>query len=354
MPEQPRDNKTLQTVAWAIAMVVATLVVIYITIKIFDILMLFYLAVVVAMFFSIFVDFFHSKLKVPRILGMVIALLVVLGVIAALVALVMPTFLSQGKQLLENLPKYLKDLEQSTRELAQKYSILEPIFGPGSALEPTNFLEKGMEGFGQILQKGMGLFFTGIGGLITIVVVIIIAVYVVVKPKEHLEGILLLFPKSRRDQIRELAWRITSTIKHWMLGQAASMLIIAIMSMIGFLIAGIKFGFFFGILTGILCFIPYLGPVLSLIGPVLVSLIDNPIKVIWVLIIYVITQTIESYFLTPMIMKRQVDLPPVVTILAVVGMGSLLGVIGIALAVPTVAIAMVILKETYLKKMENS
>ncbi len=354
MPEEPKDTQTLKTVASSIGMAVATLGVIYITIKIFDILMLFYLSVVVAMFFSIFVDFVHSKLKVPRVLGMLIALLVVLGIVGAIVALVMPTFLSQGKQLLESLPKYLRDLEQNTRALAAKYSILEPLFGPGSPLEPTNLLEKGLAGIDTILQKGMGLFFSGIGGLITVIVVIIISIYIVVKPREHLEGILLLFPKSRRNQFRDLAWRITSTIKQWMLGQAFSMVIIAIMTMIGYWIAGIKFGFFFGILTGILCFVPYLGPVLSVIGPLLVSLIDNPIKVVWVLVIYTITQTVESYFLTPMIMKRQVDLPPVVTILAVVGMGSLMGVIGIALAVPTVAIVMVVLKETYLKKMENS
>jgi len=348
-----QDNRTLKTIAYSIFMVALALLLVYLVIKLFDILMLFYLAVIVSLFFSIFVDFFHHKLKAPRIVGVLIALIVVLGVIAALVALVLPTFLAQGEQLLSSLPSYLDGLQESTRTLALKYDILDRIIGPGSPLEPANLMDKAFEGIDQVLKKGMGLFFTGVGGLITVIVVVIVAIYVVMKPKEHLNGILSLLPKSRRKRVLDLAYRTTSIIKNWMFGQAASMIMIAIMTMIGYWIAGVKFAFFFGILTGLLCFVPYLGPVLSLIGPVLVTLIDNPVKLIWVFLIYAITQTVESYFLTPMIMKHQVDLPPVVTILAVVAMGSMLGIIGIALAVPTVAIAMVILKETYLKRVEN-
>ncbi|RKZ29479.1 hypothetical protein DRQ36_08460 [bacterium] len=354
MAYEREDKHIFKIVASVIGMLVLALLIVYLFVRLFDIIMLLYLSVIVALFFSIFVDFFDKKLKAPRVVGLLVALIVITGIIVALVALVLPTFLSQGEQLLSNLPKYFADLQRNTRTLALKYSVLDPIFGPGSPFEPTILLGKISESIGGVLSKGMGLFITGIGGFLTIVAVIIIAIYIVLKPNEHREGLLKLLPKSKRDRFKELIDTIVNTIRRWMLGQAASMLIIAVMTMIGYWIAGIKFAFFFGILTGLLCFVPYLGPVLSLIGPVLVSLIDSPIKVLWVFIIYIVTQTVESYFLTPLIMKRQVDLPPVLTILAVIGMGSLMGVIGIVLAVPTVAIAMVIIDETYLKRMETT
>ena len=354
MEASSRKSRTLQIIALTIAMVVLAVALSYVAVKLIDIIMLIYLSVVLAIFFSIFVDFFEKKLKAPRIVGLIIALIVILGVVTLVVALVLPRFLSQGEQLLSNLPRYLEDLEKSTRTLALKYGILDSIFGPGSPLEPTNLLGSLTNDIGTLIPKGMGLFLQGIGGLITIVAVIIIAVYIVLKPGQHRQGLLKLIPKSRREKVGEVVSRILNTIRSWMLGQAASMLIIAVMSGIGYWIIGVRFALFFGILTGLLCFVPYLGPVLSLIGPLLVTLIDNPVKALWVFLVYEIIQLVESYFLTPMIMRRQVNLPPVLTIIAVIAMGNLLGIIGIALAVPTVAIALIIFEETYLKRMENS
>jgi len=334
-------------------MLVLAVFIVYLFVRLMDVIMLLYLSFIVALFLSIFVDFFNKRLKVPRVVGVIVALLVIIGMITALVALVLPTFLYQGEQLLSNLPKYLSDLETHTRALALKYSVLDPMFGPGKALEPTNLLDKINVGISGLFQKGMGLFVSGVGGLIGIIAMLMIAVYIVIKPTEHYEGMLKLCPKSRREKARKLLERIGNTIRHWMVGRALAMLLIMVISTIGFFIAGVKFALFLGILNGILCFIPLIGPLLGLIGPVLVSLIDSPIKVIWVLIIFIIVQITETYFFTPLVMKKQVDLPPVITIAAVIGMGSLLGLLGLILAIPTVAIAMIILKETYLKKMEE-
>jgi predicted PurR-regulated permease PerM len=96
-------------------------------------------------------------------------------------------------------------------------------------------------------------------------------------------------------------------------------------------------------------FIPSIGPVLSVVPPALLALNDEPIKALYVVLYYLALQTLESYFITPMIQQKAISLPPVVIIAAQVIMGVLLGALGLALATPMVAAVMVLVQMLYLE-----
>jgi len=97
-----------------------------------------------------------------------------------------------------------------------------------------------------------------------------------------------------------------------------------------------------GLLAGLMDVIPFFGPILSAVPAVIITLIDNPVKVIWVILLNVFIQQIEGSILTPKIIGNRVGLHPVITIISVLIGGKFFGLIGMLLAVPVTAIIKVL------------
>ena len=111
--------------------------------------------------------------------------------------------------------------------------------------------------------------------------------------------------------------------------------------------------FLLGILSGLLAFIPFIGPIISVIPPILLALIDDPIKALWVIFAYLIVQSIESNVVHPVVMSRAVSLHPTAVIFALLIMGTLFGFVGILLALPLVAALQVLVRELWIKRMDG-
>jgi len=107
-----------------------------------------------------------------------------------------------------------------------------------------------------------------------------------------------------------------------------------------------------GLLAGLLTFVPNIGPILSVIPPALLALLQSPEQALWVLLLYLGLQFLESYVVTPMIQRRAVKLPPAMLVLAQVLLGVLAGPLGIALAAPLTALGLVLTRELYVKEPE--
>ena len=115
---------------------------------------------------------------------------------------------------------------------------------------------------------------------------------------------------------------------------------------------GIPFALLLGILSGLLAFIPFIGPVVSVILPVLLALVDEPVKALWVILTYLVVQSIESNLVQPMVMSRAVSLHPVVVVFALLIMSTLFGFVGLLLAIPLVAAVQVLVQELWVKRMD--
>jgi predicted PurR-regulated permease PerM len=103
------------------------------------------------------------------------------------------------------------------------------------------------------------------------------------------------------------------------------------------------------LLTGILNFIPNIGPIVAAIPAILIALLEGPDKALGVAIFYLIYQMIDGYVFEPMVEKRTISLPPALTILVQVVMGIYLGTVGVVLAVPLVAVVLVLVKMLYIQ-----
>jgi predicted PurR-regulated permease PerM len=141
-------------------------------------------------------------------------------------------------------------------------------------------------------------------------------------------------------------------MRKWLIATLISMAIIAAMTTTGLLLLGIPAALALGLIAGLLQFVPTVGPIVSAVPAAVVALVVSPLHVLWVILLYLVTQQIESNMITPIVMRRAVDLPPALTLLTQALMTVLFGFLGLLLAVPLVAITMVLVRRLYVERME--
>jgi predicted PurR-regulated permease PerM len=144
----------------------------------------------------------------------------------------------------------------------------------------------------------------------------------------------LLFPHFYRRRVIGILDECEVALGKWMVGALLGMVAVGVMTTIGLYILQVPAPLAQGVLAGLLNFIPNLGPTLSMVLPMGLGLLDSPWKSFWVFVLYFAVQQIESSFLTPYIMSKQVSLLPALTLLAQVFFASFFGFAGLVLALP--------------------
>jgi predicted PurR-regulated permease PerM len=153
--------------------------------------------------------------------------------------------------------------------------------------------------------------------------------------------------------VREILGEMYKAVQRWLLGQLAYMAIIGLLFTIAWSLIGLPFALLLGVLSGLLAFIPVFGPLISVIPPILLALVDEPIKALWVVLVYLAIQSVESHVLHPLVMSRAVSLHPAIIIFVLLIMGTLFGFVGVLLAIPLVAALNVLVHELWIRRMDE-
>lgn len=124
------------------------------------------------------------------------------------------------------------------------------------------------------------------------------------------------------------------SIQQWLLGQLVVMSFVGVSTWLALKLMGIPFALALGFIAFLLDFIPVLGPWLSAVPIVLLTALVAPEMLVWVIVMIIVVQQLESYVVAPIVQYRLVDLPPVALLLSQVIMGSITGIMGVALAAP--------------------
>lgn len=260
------------------------------------------------------------------------------------------TVANQAEAFVEELPALVADLERLITRL-QNFSGIDL----GLRLDPAGIFDR---------VKG---FFSGdtfavaadIGGSIAnavslAFVALIATIYLVLNPRPLVNGFVSFFPAENRPRTREILQKMYHAVQKWFLGQLTSMTIIGVFSAVALTIIGIPFAVLLGLISGLISFIPFIGPVISVIPPALLGLTSgNPIQAVWVILAYLIIQAIESNLIQPIVMSRAVSLHPAVVVFALLITGTLFGFVGLLLAVPLVAALHVLVQELWISRMDR-
>jgi predicted PurR-regulated permease PerM len=202
---------------------------------------------------------------------------------------------------------------------------------------------------GGLLPKIGGVVSSTAAAIMNFLVILAIGIYFAVEPGLYRRGFIKLLPKHDRRRAHEVIDATGNTLWWWIIGVLISMATIGILTTIGLWILDIPLAPTLGLLTGLLAFIPNFGPIISAIPPILLGLMKSPTDAVYVLLLYILVQAIESNIVTPQVQKRTVSMPPVLGMVGQLLFGVFFGFLGLLLATPLVAAIIVVVKMLYVE-----
>lgn len=290
------------------------------------------------------VEALHRR-KVPRPAAVGGLALFTLGVSALAGYFLLPVLAQQAAQLASSLPGALSELTARARDLAQSLGV-QPGAGGGLSQETLAGLGRSLLGGALGLFGNLAWFLTGL------VVVVLITLYVAASPGPVVQWVVRLFPPERREGASSLLRRARGSLLGWISGRLVSMAIVGVLSTAALYLIGVPGALFLGIFSGLVCFVPLVGPVISVFPPLVLALAGDPLDALWVLLAYAAIQQVESNLLTPLIMEKVASVHPAVVIASVTLAGAAFGVLGTLLAVPAALVGGVLVEELWFRRLE--
>lgn len=315
----------------------------YILWQIRQVVLLIFLAVVLAMaMHRIQLQMQRAGLKRGTALSLTI--LLTLSLIAGFFLLIVPPFFRESAQLAELVPQSLDRLQKWFLELQQQlpgevgdFRLLDQLT---QQLQPL---------VGSISQNFFAFFSNTVGLLINLLLVLVLTVMLLVNPLPYRQGFVRLFPAFYRRRVDAILSRCELALVGWLTGTLINMVVIGSVSGAVLLLLGVRLVLANALLAGVLEAIPNIGPVLSVLPPMAIALLDSPWKALIVLVAYIVIQQLEQYLLVPTVMAKQVDLLPAVTLLSQVVFAIFFGFLGLLLALPLVIVAQIWIQEVVIK-----
>jgi len=287
-----------------------------------------------------------ERYRIPRAAGALLTLVAGIGLLVLVIYLLIPPFVDQTNEFVDDVPAIVKDLEkvyadvtgQSTGEVGDKVQ---------------HFFERYTDNPNRLIGPltSIGLNVAGILG--ALVLILITAYYMAIRPDPLVNGLVRLAPPPRREHVRHVLARIRQSWIGWMEGVAIDMLVTGVMLYVALTIVGLDFAIFFAVLSALLVVVPYFGAIAGAIPPTLFALTDSPGKAVLVLGAYILVQQLESNVTIPIIMAQRVRLHPAVIAIGVVVVGQLFGFVGLFVAVPILSLIIITVEEFWVKPVEE-
>jgi predicted PurR-regulated permease PerM len=308
---------------------------------VFDVIMLVFAAVLLAIFLRGLAELLSYYVKVSDGWLVLLVSLILLALVAGFIALLSPSVAEQVGLLRDKIPASVQKVSDYLNHYGWGRTLLENLPSYQSVVDNVNA--------SGVMSRVGGFFTSTIGVLGNIAIVLLLAIYFASEPKMYLVGFVKLFPRERRDRVKEVIQGVYQTLRWWLIGKAGSMLFIGLLTWIGLWILGVPLALTLGLLAGLLSFIPNFGPIISAVPAILLAFIDSPITALYVLGLFVLVQLIESNIVTPFIERETVELPPALTITFQLALGVLVGGLGLVLATPLLAAIVVAVQMLYIE-----
>jgi len=273
--------------------------------------------------------------RVPRWLAILSIYLVIIGALVGIGMLVVPPLIAQARDLWTELPEllhrgqqFLIDRGLLTRELSVQEAVEK---APGT----------GGDAFEAVLRGLWGV----VGGLFGLVTILILAFYFLLDSDVIVNSFVRIFPRGQRRRVDQACRRVTTKVSAWLGGQLFLAGVIGGSAALALWLMGVPYFYVLALIAAVGELIPIVGPLLSAIPAIAVAATVSWPLALGVTIFYVAQQQFENHVLVPKVMSRQVGISAAVVIVALMLGGSLMGIVGAILAVPSAAILHVLFEE---------
>ena len=273
----------------------------------------------------------------PAALIVVLVSLVLLG--GALGQLLLPELLEQIKQLTTLLPVLALRLSSLARQVDWLPDLEQQLMALGTweRLQPLG---------GQLLGLAGGAANT----TIQLLLMALLAILLALDPRSHQKVIVSLTPSFWRPQMQHLLGESRQALGGWLAGMTLSAVSVFLLTWAGLALLGVPLALLSALVCGLLTFVPTIGPTAATLLPLAVGLLVSPAKMVQVLVLRLILQNAEAFLLTPVLLRRTVNLLPTVALTAQLCLGALLGLPGVLLALPLVVVLQVLFEEVLVKE----
>jgi predicted PurR-regulated permease PerM len=271
----------------------------------------------------------------PRWLAILLIYLCFVGALVGVGRLVIPPLVTQARGLWSVLPEMLHGAQQWLIDrglLTRELSFTEAVErAPGGSSDAVGTVVTAVWGF--------------VGGVFGLVTILILAFYFMLDADRFAHSFVRLFPRTERRRVEDACRRVSTKVSAWLGGQVLLAAIIGGTAALGLFLMGVPYFYVLALIAGIGEMIPIVGPVLAALPAIAVAFTVSPTLALGVTIFFFVQQQFENHVLVPKVMERQVGVSAATVIVALLMGGTLLGIVGAILAVPTVAILQVVFEE---------
>ncbi len=303
---------------------------------------------VLAATISPFVDALE-RMRFPRWLGVILFYLGLIGGLIVIGLLIGPSVSEQIQRLARRFPIYLENLGIAAENLAARVGItqLETIEQFFDLQALTNGLFRSSQ---KLVLRSFGVTFGILGAAINLILAVVISGYMAAGSKSLIRGLVSFFPQPWDQRLEAQVIPISRRMGGYVQGRVLVSAILGVVITLALRVLGLsEFALALGTIAAFTNVIPFVGPVLGAVPALIVAIPQGGLTVVWVLLLFVIIQNLESYVLDPLLVGNTVKVHPFYQLLAVLGGTQVLGIIGAVIVPPWVAGITVVLENLYLR-----
>ncbi len=296
-------------------------------------------AVVLAVALDVLIEKLQDRLSWPRPLSLAVVLVVLLLGGALIFQLLVPELITQVQELGNLVPTLVTKLKSML--------VSNPRL--------MNMEESFAEQFSWDRIQPLGSQLLGVAGgaansLIQLLLMSLLAVLLALDPLSHRQMVIAATPRPARQEMAELLDQCRLALGGWLAGMTISASSVFVLTWAGLALLKVPLALLSALVCGLLTFVPTIGPTAASLLPLAMALLVSPLLMLQVLVLRLILQNLEAFLLTPLLLRRTVNLLPTVALMAQLSLGALLGLPGVLLALPLVVVLQVGMEQVVVKQ----
>ncbi|MGX7350693.1 permease [Enterococcus canis] len=294
------------------------------------------------------VDYLEKK-GVHRIIAIVALFVLVVGLLVWGIVVIIPKIQEQTLSFVNNFPGYLNTIDATIQDVLK-----DPLFGQfRQQIESVG--DNLVSNVTEVLKSVSSNAFQGITSILGAVTTVVVAVvtmpfilfYLLKDGKQLPKYIVKFLPNKMRQPTLTVLQEMNQQVSSYIRGQLTVAFAVAVMFIIGFSVIGLDYAVTLGIAAGFLNLIPYLGSFLAMIPAVFLGIVAGPVMLVKVIVVFIVEQTIEGRFVSPLVLGSQLEIHPVTILLVLLTSGKLFGVVGVILGIPVYAALKVLITHIF-------
>ncbi|RZM82911.1 AI-2E family transporter [Leptolyngbya iicbica] len=310
------------------------------------------IAIVLAASIAPVVDW-AERYRVPRWLGVVLTYLAIAAIITGVAFWVGPTVVEQIQRLIRQIPVSLKQILDYAESWVVSLNDERPDFASeliNRFVDVQGLTRWVIRSSQQLLVRSYGLTTGILGGFFSVILALFLSGYMLADSRTLVKNLVRLLPQPWDDRLAAQVGPMSNRIGSYIRGRLLVSTILSVATTVSLTILGLSdFALGLGAISGFTNLIPFLGPILGAIPALVVAISQGGWTVVWVLILYVVIQNLETYVLDPLLVGTSVGVHPLYQLLAVLGGTQVLGIIGALVVPPWIAGGAVLLENLYLR-----